>query len=85
MVYREWSEKEKMSSEQQFSGQYCLAGVRGEWPERFEMIESQITPCYNRLIKKRALILAGVLETGPQTTCSTIITWSTTLLTLFLT
>ncbi len=29
-VYREWSEKEKISSEQQLSGWKCLVDVRGE-------------------------------------------------------
>jgi len=31
-VYREWSEKEKISSQRQ---------VRGEWPDWFELIERQ--------------------------------------------
>ncbi len=29
-VYREWSEKEKISSEQQFCGRKCLVDVRGQ-------------------------------------------------------
>ncbi len=29
-VYREWSEKEKISSEWQWCGQKCLVGVRGQ-------------------------------------------------------
>ncbi len=29
-VYREWSEKEKISSEQQFSGRKCLVNARGQ-------------------------------------------------------
>ncbi len=29
-VYREWSEKEKISSEQQLCGQICLVDVRGQ-------------------------------------------------------
>ncbi len=41
-VYREWSEKEKISSEQQLCGRQCLVDVRGQrrmdW---LEMIESQ--------------------------------------------
>ncbi len=29
-VYREWSKKEKISSERQFCGRKCLVDVRGE-------------------------------------------------------
>jgi len=29
-IYREWSEKEKISSERQFYGRKCLADVRGK-------------------------------------------------------
>ncbi len=29
-VYRDWSEKEKISSEQQFSGRKCLVDARGQ-------------------------------------------------------
>ncbi len=29
-VYREWSEKKKISSERQLCGRKCLAGVRGQ-------------------------------------------------------
>ncbi len=35
-VYREWSEKEKISSERK-----CLVDVRGEWADWLEMIERQ--------------------------------------------
>ncbi len=38
-VYREWSEKEKISSERQLCGPKCL--VRGEWADWIEMIERQ--------------------------------------------
>ncbi len=40
-VYREWSEKEKISSERQLSGRKCLVDVRGEWADWLEMIERQ--------------------------------------------
>ncbi len=36
-VYREWSEKEKISSERQLCGRKC----RGEWAGWLEMIERQ--------------------------------------------
>ncbi len=38
-VYREWSEKEKISSEQQLCGRKCLVDVRGEWADWLEMID----------------------------------------------
>ncbi len=31
MVYKEWSEKEKIFSERQLCGRKCLVDVRGEW------------------------------------------------------
>ncbi len=40
-VYREWSEKEKISSERQLCGWKCLVDVRGEWTDWLEMIERQ--------------------------------------------
>ncbi len=40
-VYREWSEKEKISSERQLCGRKCLIDVRGEWADWLEMIERQ--------------------------------------------
>ncbi len=40
-VYREWPEKEKISSEQQLCGRKCLVDVRGEWPDWLEMIERE--------------------------------------------
>ncbi len=40
-VYREWSEKEKISSERQSSSRKCLVDVRGEWADWLEMIERQ--------------------------------------------
>ncbi len=40
-VYREWSEKEKISSEWQLCEQKCLVDVRGEWADWLEMIERQ--------------------------------------------
>ncbi len=40
-VYREWSKKEKISSERQLCGRNCIVDVRGEWADWFEMIESQ--------------------------------------------
>ncbi len=39
-VYREWSEKDKISSERQLCGQKCL-DVRGKWEDWLEMIERQ--------------------------------------------
>ncbi len=40
-VYREWLEKEKISSERQLCGWKCLVDVRGEWEDWLEMIERQ--------------------------------------------
>ncbi len=42
-VYREWSEKEKISSERQLCGRKCLvmSEVKGEWADWLEMIERQ--------------------------------------------
>ncbi len=40
-VYREWSEKEKISSERQLCGRKCLVNVRGEWADWLEIIERQ--------------------------------------------
>ncbi len=42
-VYREWSEKEKISSERQLCGQKCLVDVRGQrrMADWLEMIERQ--------------------------------------------
>ncbi len=42
-VYREWSEKEKISSQQQLCGRNALlmSEVRREWPDWLEMIERQ--------------------------------------------
>ncbi len=39
--YREWYEKEKISSEQQLCGRKGLVDVRGEWADWLEMIERQ--------------------------------------------
>ncbi len=39
-VCREWSEKEKISSERQLCGRKCL-DVRGEWADWLEMIQMQ--------------------------------------------
>ncbi len=38
-VYREWSNKEKISSERQLCGRKCLVDVRGEWTDWLETIE----------------------------------------------
>ncbi len=40
-VYREWSEKEKISSERQLCGQKCLVDARGEWADWIKIIERQ--------------------------------------------
>ncbi len=40
-VYRELSEKEKISSEWQLCDRKCLVDVRGEWADWLEMIERQ--------------------------------------------
>ncbi len=40
-VYREWSEKEKISSERQLCGRKCLVDVRRGWTDWLEMIERQ--------------------------------------------
>ncbi len=55
-VYREWSEKEKISSERQLWGRKCLVDVRGGWADYLEMIErqqiTQITTRYNQGMQK---------------------------------
>jgi len=38
-VGREWSKKEKISSERQFFGRKFLVDARGEWPDWLELIE----------------------------------------------
>ncbi len=55
-VYREWSKKEKISSQRQLCGQKCLVDVmsevRGEWADWLEMIErQQINTRYNQGMK----------------------------------
>ncbi len=40
-VYRKWSEKEKISSEQRLCGQKFLVDVKGKWADWLEMIERQ--------------------------------------------
>ncbi len=53
-VYREWSEKEKISSEQQFCGRKCLVNVRGQGRmgrlirEDRKATVTQITTRYNQ-------------------------------------
>ncbi len=44
-VYREWSEKEKISSERQLCGRknnLLMSEVRGKWADWLEMIERQL-------------------------------------------
>ncbi len=40
-VYKEGSEKEKISSERPLCGWKCLVDVRGEWEDWLDMIERQ--------------------------------------------
>ncbi len=40
-ISREWSDKEKISSERQLCERKCLVDVRGEWADWLEMIERQ--------------------------------------------
>ena len=40
-VYREWSKKEKISSERPMCGRKCLVDIRGEWADWFDMIGRQ--------------------------------------------
>ncbi len=50
-VYREWSEKEKISSERQLCGRICLVEVRGEWRlvrDDRKATVTQITTRYNQ-------------------------------------
>ncbi len=51
-VYREWSEKEKISSEWQLCGWKCLVDVRGEWSDWLKNDRkatlTQITTRYNQ-------------------------------------
>ncbi len=53
MVYREWSEKEKISSERQLCGRKCLKDVRGEMRmgrlrDNRKATVTQITTRYNQ-------------------------------------
>ncbi|KAF7652376.1 hypothetical protein LDENG_00097690 [Lucifuga dentata] len=56
-VYREWFEKEKISSERQFSGQKCLIDARGQW-RMVRLVQddrkavTQITTRYNQGMQK---------------------------------
>ncbi len=58
-VYREWSEKEKISSERQLCGWKCLVEVRGEWADWLEMIVNSdsnnhsLQPRYAEYISER--------------------------------
>ncbi len=64
-VYREWSEKEKISSERQLCGQKCLVDVRGEWADWLDRkaTVTQISTCYNQ----------GMQNTiSEHTTCRTL-------------
>ncbi len=53
-VYREWSEKEKISSERQLCGRKCLVNVRGQRRmgrlvrDDRKATVTQITTCYNQ-------------------------------------
>ncbi len=49
-IYRELSEKDKISSEQQLCGQKCIFDVIGEWTNWLEMkaTVTQITTRYNQ-------------------------------------
>ncbi len=52
-VYREWSEKKKISSERQLCGWKCLVDVRGEWADWLvrddrKATVTQITTRYNQ-------------------------------------
>ncbi len=58
-VYREWSEKEKISSEQQFFGRKCLVDARGQM-RMARLVQgdrkatvTQITTCYNQGMQKK--------------------------------
>ncbi len=54
-VYREWSEKEKISSERQLCGWKCLFDVRGEWADWLEIRKAtviQINTWYNQGMQK---------------------------------
>ncbi len=49
-VYREWSEKEKISSEQQLCGRKCLVDVRGQSKlvrDKRKATVTQTITCYN--------------------------------------
>ncbi len=58
-VYREWSEKEKISSERQLCGWKCIVEVRGEWADWLEMIVNSnsnnhsLQPRYAEYISER--------------------------------
>ncbi len=45
-VHREWSEKEKISSERQLCGRKCLVDVRGEWADYSNSNNHSLQPRY---------------------------------------
>ncbi len=51
-VYREWSEKEKISSERQFCGWKCLVDSRGQRRAGRKATVTEITTHYNRGMQK---------------------------------
>ncbi len=60
-VYREWSEKEKISSERQLCGRKCLVDVRGQRRmgrlvrDDRKATVTQITTCYNQGMQNTSL------------------------------
>ncbi len=54
-VYREWSKKEKISSEWQLWGRKCLVDVRGGWADYLEMIERQQITQITKVCRKPSL------------------------------
>ncbi len=60
-VYREWSEKEKISSERQLCGRQCLVDVRGQRRmgrlvrDDRKTTVTQITPRYNQYMQNTSL------------------------------
>lgn len=52
-VYRDWFEKQKMSSERQFSGRKCLLDTKGEFPDGRKVTATQITACYSQVMQRK--------------------------------
>ncbi len=67
MVYREWSEKEKISSEQQFFGQKCRVDARGQRRmARLVRDDRKATVTISERTTRRTLKQMGYSSRGPH-------------------